>query len=185
MCGSRYPSFSNYLRDNQNVTDMIVPIYKQDIIVEKNIHEVIDFMDKATFRPTSAVITRHSFVKGFEFRGSVGSDGFCVIRNSDFQSSLAPMAKASITAINDNSCEVHLEIGPNMLIVIVMSLFAIGILAIGATAIYEIIAHGMIGDIVLIMIVFILFASVFFLFLRFGFYSRYKKLKSRMLKTLS
>lgn len=164
---------------------MIVPIYKQDIIVDRNIHKIIDFMDKATFRPVSAVITRRSFVKGFEFRGSVWSDGFCVIRNSDFQSSLAPMAKASITAINDNSCEVHLEIGPNILTVIFMSLFAIGILAIGATTIYEIITYGMVGDTVLIMTVFILFASVFFLFLRFGFYSRYKKLKSRMAELLS
>lgn len=164
---------------------MIAPIFKQDIIVNKNIHEIMDFMDKATFRPTSAVITRRSFVKGFEFRGSVWSDGFCVIRNSDFQSSLAPMTKASISAINDNSCEVHLEIGPNMLTVIFMSLFAIGILAIGATAIHEIITHGMVGDTVLILTVFILFASVLFLFLRFGFYSRYKKLKSRMVELLS
>lgn len=164
---------------------MIVPIYKQDIIVNKNIHEIMDFMDKATFRPTSAVITRRSFVKGFEFRGSVWYNGFCVIRNKDLQSSLAPMAKASITAINDNSCEVHLEIGPNILTVIFMSLFAIGILAIGTTTIYEIITYGMVGDTVLIMTVFILFASVFFLFLRFGFYSRYKKLKSRMVELLS
>lgn len=163
---------------------MIVPIYKQDIVVDKNVHEIMDFMNKATFRPTSAVITRHSFVKGFEFRGLVWSNGFCIIRNSDFQSSLAPMAKASITAINDNSCEVHLEIGPNILTVIFMSLFAIGILAIGATAIHEIITYGMVGDTVLIMTVFILFASVFFLFLRFGFYSRYKKLKSRMVELL-
>ncbi len=65
---------------------MIAPIFKQDFIVNKNIHEIIDFMDKATFRSTSAVITRRSFVKGFEFRGSVWSNGFCVIRNSDFQS---------------------------------------------------------------------------------------------------
>lgn len=164
---------------------MIVPIFKQDIIVNKNIHDIMDFMDKATFRPTSAVVTRRSFVKGFEFRGSVWSDGFCVIRNSDFQSSLAPMAKTSITAINDNSCEVHLEIGSNMLTVIFMILVAIGILAIGTTAIYEIITHGMGGGSVLIMTVFILFASVFFLFLRFGFYSRYKKLKSRMVELLS
>lgn len=164
---------------------MIVPIYKQDIVVDRNIHEIIDFMDKATFRSVSAVITRRSFVKGFEFRGSVWSDGFCVIRNSDLQSSLAPMAKASITAINDNSCEVHLEIGPNILTVIFMSLFAIGILAIGATTIYEIITYGIVGDTVLIMTVFILFASVFFLFLRFGFYSRFKKLKSRMVELLS
>lgn len=164
---------------------MIVPIYKQDIVVDKNIHEIIDFMDKATFRPTSVVIKRSSFVKGFEFRGSVWSNGFCVIRDSDFQSSLAPMAKASITDINDNNCEVHLEIGPNILIVIFMSLFAIGTLAIGATAIYEIITYGMIGDIVLSMTVFILFASAFFLFLRFSFYSRYKKLKGRMVELLS
>lgn len=73
---------------------MIVPIYKHNNVVDKNIHEIIDFMNKATFRPTSAVITRHSFVKGFEFRGLVESDGFCVIRNSDLKSSLAPMAKA-------------------------------------------------------------------------------------------
>ncbi len=164
---------------------MIAPIYKQEIVVDKNMHEIIDFMDKATFRPTSTVITRRSFVKGFEFRGSVWSDGFCVIRNSDFQSSLAPMAKASIISINDNSCEVHLEIGPNILTVIFMSLFAIGILAIGAIAIHEIITHGMGGGSVLIMTVFILFASVFFLFLRFGFYSRYKKLKNRMVELLS
>ncbi len=164
---------------------MIVPIYKQDIVVNMNIHEIMDFMDKTTFRPTSAVITRHSFVKGFEFRGSVWTDGFCVIRNSDFQSSLAPMAKASISPENENRCEVHLEIGPNILTVIFMSLFAIGILAIGATTIHEIIAHGMVGDTVLILTVFILFASVLFLFLRFGFYSRYKKLKSRMVELLS
>lgn len=164
---------------------MIAPIYKQDIIVEKNIHEIIDFMDKATFRPTSAVITRSSFVKGFEFRGSVWSNGFCVIRNSDLQSSLAPMAKASISPVNESSCEVHLEIGPSILTVIFMSLFAIGISAIGATAIYEIVAYGIIGDTVLIMIVFILFASVFLLFLRFGFYSRYKKMKSRIVELLS
>ncbi len=164
---------------------MIAPIFRQDIIVNKNIHEIIDIMNKATFRPTLSVITRRSFVKGFEFRGSVWSDGFCVIRNSDFQSSLAPMSKASITAINDNSCEIHFEIGPNMLTVIFMSLFAIGILAIGATAICEIITHGMVGDTVLIMMVFILFASMFFLFLRLGFYSRYKKLKSRMVELLS
>lgn len=164
---------------------MIVPIYKQDIIVDRNIHEIVYFMNKATFRPISAVITRRSFVTGFEFRGSVWTDGFCVIRNSDFESSLAPMAKASITAINDNSCEVHLEIGSNILTVIFMSLFAIGILAIGATAIHEITAHGMVGDTVLILTVFILFASVLFLFLRFGFYSRYKKLKSRMVELLS
>lgn len=164
---------------------MIVPIYKQDIVVDKNVHEIMDFMNKATFRPASALITQRSFVKGFEFRGSVWSNGFCVIRNSDLQSSLAPMAKASITAINDNSCEVHLEIGPHILTVIFMSLFAIGILAIGVTAIHEIITHGMVGDTVLIMMVFILFASVLFLFLRFGFYSRYKKLKSRMVELLS
>lgn len=164
---------------------MIAPIYKQDIIVDRNIHEIIDFMDKATFRPASAVITRRSFVKGFEFRGSVWSDGFCVIRNSDLQSSLAPMAKASISPVNENSCAVYLEIGPSILTVVFMSLFAIGILAIGATAIYEIIARGLIGDTVLIMTVFILFASVFFLFIRFGFYSRYKKLKSRMIELLS
>lgn len=164
---------------------MITPIYKQDIIVEKNIHEIIDFMNKATFRPASAVITRHSFVKGFEFRGSVWSNGFCVIRNSDLQSSLAPMAKASISPVNESSCEVHLEIGPSILIVIFMSLFAIGILAIGATAFYEIIAHGLVGDTMLIVTVFILFASVFFLFLRFGFYSRHKKMKSRMVELLS
>lgn len=164
---------------------MIVPIYKQDIIVEKNIHEIMDFMNMATFRPTSAVITQRSFVKGFEFRGSVWSNGFCVIRNSDLQSSLAPMAKASISPVNESSCAVHLEIGPNILTVIFMSLSAIGILAIGATAIHEIIAHGMVGDTVLIMTVFILFSSVFFLFLRFGFYSRYKKLKSRMVELLS
>ena len=164
---------------------MIVPIYKQDIVVDKNVHEIMDFMNKATFRPTSAVITRHSFVKGYEFRGSVWTDGFCVIRKSDFQSSLAPMSKASITAINDNSCEAHLEIGLNILTVIFMSLFAIGILAIGATTIYEIITYVMVGATVLIMIVFILFASVFFLFLRFGFYSRYKNLKSRMVELLS
>lgn len=164
---------------------MIVPIYKQDIVANKNVHEIVDFMNKATFCPISAVITRHSFVKGFEFRGSVWTDGFCVIRNSDFQSSLAPMAKASITAINDNGCEVHLEIGPNILTVIFMSLFAIGILAIGATAIHEIITYGMVGDTVLILTVFILFASVLFLFLRFGFYSRYKKMKSRMVALLS
>lgn len=164
---------------------MIAPIYKQDIIVEKNIHEIIDFMDKATFRPASAVITRHSFVKGFEFRGSVWSNGFCVIRNSDLQSSLAPMAKASISPVNESSCEVHLEIGPSILTVIFMSLFAIGILGIGATAFYEIIAHGLVGDTVLIMTVFILFACAFFLFIRFGFYSRYKKMKSRIVELLS
>lgn len=164
---------------------MIVPIYKQDIVVNKNIHEIMDFMDKATFRPASALITQRSFVNGFEFRGSVWSDGFCVIRNSDFQSSLAPMSKASITAIDDNSCEAHLEIGLNILIVILMSLFAIGILAIGTTAIHEIITYGMVEDTVLILTVFILFASVLFLFLRFGFYSRYKKLKSRMVELLS
>ena len=145
----------------------------------------MDFMDKATFRPASALITQRSFVNEFEFRGSIWSDGFCVIRNSDFQSSLAPMSKASITAINDNSCEAHLEIGLNILTVIFMSLFAIGILAIGATTIYEIITYGMVGDTVLIMTVFILFASLFFLFLRFGFYSRYKNLKSRMVELLS
>ena len=164
---------------------MIAPIYKQNIIVNKNIHEIMDFMDKATFRPTRVVITRRSFVKGFEFRGSVWSDGFCVIRNSDLQSSLAPMAKASISPVNENSCDVHLEIGPNILIVIFISLFAIGILAIGATAIHESITHGMGGGSVLIMTVFILFASAFFLFLRFGFYSRYKKLKSQMVEFLS
>lgn len=164
---------------------MIVPIYKQDIIVDRNIHEIVDFMNKATFRPISSVITRHSFVKGFEFRGSVWTDGFCVIRNSDFQSSLAPMAKASISPVNENCNEVHLEIGPNILTVIFMSLFAIGILAIGVTAIHEIITHGMVGDTVLIMMVFILFASVCFLFLRLGFYSRYKKLKGRMVELLS
>ena len=164
---------------------MIVPIYKQDIVVDKNVHEIMDFMNKATFRPALALITQRSFVKGFEFRGSVWSNGFCVIRNSDLQSSLAPMAKASISPVNENSCGVHLEIGPNILTVIVMSLFAIGILAIGATAIHEIITHGMVGDTLLIMTVFILFASVFFLFIRFGFYSRYKKLKSRMVELLS
>lgn len=164
---------------------MIVPIYKQDIVVNKNIHEIMDFMDKATFRPTSAVITRHSFVRGFEFRGSVWTDGFCVIRNSDFQSSLAPMAKATLSPINEDNCEVHLEIGLNILMVIFMSLFAIGTLAIGATAIYEIIVYGMVADTVLIMIVFILFASVFFLFLRFGFYSRYLKLRNRMIELFS
>lgn len=164
---------------------MIVPIYKQNIVVDKNLHEIIDFMDKATFRPTSAVIIRSSFVKGFEFRGSVWSNGFCVIRNSDLQSSLAPMAKASISPVNESSCEVHLEIGPSILTVIFMSLFAIGILAIGATAFYEIIAHGLVGDTVLIMTVFILFASAFFLFIRFGFYSRYKKMKSRIVELLS
>lgn len=117
---------------------MIAPIYKLDIVVDKNIHEIMDFMDKATFRPTSVVITQRSFVKGFEFRGSVWSNGFCVILNSDLQSSLAPMAKASISPVNENSCAVYLEIGT----VIFMSLFAIGILAIGAAAIYEIITHG-------------------------------------------
>ncbi len=164
---------------------MIVPIYKLDIVVDKNIHDIIDFMNKATFRPKSVLITRRSFVKGFEFRGSVWSDGFCVICNSDFQSSFAPITKASISPINESSCEVHIEIGPNMLTVIFMSLFAIGMLAIGATTIYEIITHRMDSDTVLIMTVFILFASVFFLFLRFGFYSRYKKLKSRMFELLS
>lgn len=164
---------------------MIAPIFKQDIIVNNNIHKIIEFMDKATFHPTSAVITRRSFVKGFEFRGSVWPDGFCVILNSDFQSSLAPTAKASISPVNENSSEVQLEIGPNILTVIFMSLFAIGILAIGATAIHEIITHGMGGGSVLIMTVFILFANAFFLFLRFGFYSRYKKLKSRMVEFLS
>jgi len=164
---------------------MIVPRYKLDIVVDKNIHEIMDFMNKVTFRPTSAMITRSGFVKEFEFRGSLWSNGFCVIRNSDFQSSFAPMAKASISPVNENSCEVHLEIGPNILIVIFMSLFAIGILAIGATAIYEIVAHGMIGATVLIMIIFILFTSVFIMFLRFSFYSRYTKLKSRMVELLS
>jgi len=164
---------------------MIVPIYKQDIVVDKNIHEIMDFINNATFRPTSIVITRRSFVKGFEFRGSLWSNGFCVISESDYLSSLAPMAKASISPVNENSCGIHLEIGPNILTVIFMSLFAIGILAIGATAIYEFVAHGMIGSTVLIMTVFILFASAFFLFLRFGFYSKYKKLKSRMLEILS
>ncbi len=164
---------------------MIAPIYKLDIVVDKNVHEIMDFMNKATFRPSSAVITRHSFVKGFEFRGSVWSNGFCVIRNSDLQSSLAPMAKASIYPINESSCEVHLGIGPNILTVIFMGLFAIGILAIGASAIYQILAHGIVGDSVLIMTVFILFASVFFLFIRFGFYTRYKKLKNRMVELLS
>ncbi len=164
---------------------MPIPIFKQEIVVNKNIHEIIDFMDKVTFRPTSVLITRNSFVKGFEYRGSVWTNGFCVIRNSDLQSSLIPMAKTSISPVNESSCEVHLEIGPSILTVIFMSLFAIGILAIGATAFYEIIAHGLVGDTVLIMTVFILFASVFFLFIRFGFYSRYKKLKSQMVKLLS
>lgn len=164
---------------------MPIPIFKQEIVVNKNIHEIIDFMDKVTFRPTSAVITRHSFVKGFEYRGSVWTNGFCVIRNSDLQSSPALMAKTSISPVNESSCEVHLEIGPSILTVIFMSLFAIGILAIGATAFYEIIAHGLVGDTMLIVTVFILFASVFFLFIRFGFYSRYKKLKSQMVKLLS
>lgn len=175
------PSNSNA----KSKTDMPIPIFKQEIVVNKNIHEIIDFMDKVTFRPTSAVITRHSFVKGFEYRGSVWTNGFCVIRNSDLQSSPAPMAKTSISPVNESSCEVHLEIGPSILTVIFMSLFAIGILAIGATAFYEIIAHGLVGDTVLIMTVFILFASVFFLFLRFGFYSRHKKMKSRMVELLS
>ncbi len=170
------PSNSNA----KSKTDMPIPIFKQEIVVNKNIHEIIDFMDKVTFRPTSAVITRHSFVKGFEYRGSVWTNGFCVIRNSDLQSSLAPMAKTSISPVNESSCEVHLEIGPSILTVIFMSLFAIGILAIGATAFYEIIAHGLVGDTMLIVTVFILFASVFFLFIRFGFYSRYKKLKSNI-----
>ena len=95
------------------------------------------------------------------------------------------MAKASISPVNENSCVVYLEIGPSILTVVFMILFAIGILAIGATAIYEIIAHGLIGDTVLIMTVFILFASAFSLFIRFGFYSRYKKMKSRMIELLS
>lgn len=163
---------------------MIVPVYKQDIIVDRNIHEIIDFMNKATFRPTSVVITRRSFVKGVEFRGYVDSDGFRIISNSDFESSFAPVAKASISPITENQSEVHLEIGMNAIVAVCLLLFSFGILAIAATAVHEIGNHGMTGGAVLLIILLSVFSGTVVLTLRYSFYSRYKKLKQRLIDIL-
>ncbi len=92
---------------------MPIAIFKQEIVVDKNIHEIIDFMDKVTFRPKSVLITPNSFVKGYEFRGSVWTDGFCVIRDSDFRSSVAPEAEAHIVPVTETQSKVYLKIGPN------------------------------------------------------------------------
>ena len=163
---------------------MIVPVYKQDIVVDGNIHEIIDFMNKATFRPTSAVITRRNFVKGVEFRGYVDSDGFRIISNSDFESSFAPMAKASISPITENQSEVHLEIGMNAIVAVCLLLFSFAILAIAATAVHEIGDHGMTGGAVLLIIILSVFSGMMVLTLRYSFYSRYKKLKQRLIDIL-
>ena len=163
---------------------MIVPVYKQDIVVDRNIHEIIDFMNKATFRPTSAVITRRNFVKGVEFRGYVDSDGFRIISNSDFESSFAPMAKASISPITENQSEVHLEIGMNAIVAVCLLLFSFAILAIAATAVHEIGDHGMTGGAVLLIIILSVFSGMMVLTLRYSFYSRYKKLNQRLIDIL-
>lgn len=163
---------------------MPISIFKQEIVVDKNIHEIIDFMDKSTYRPPVISLYRN-FVKGYEFCGQVWPTGFSVIRNVDFHSSIAPIAEAHIMPINETQSKVHLEIGPNELVAILLSVFFLVTLFIGGLAIYEIVDDGIGLDAVLLIIMFTLFGSVLFLFIRFGFYSRYKKLKKQMLEIFS
>lgn len=163
---------------------MIVPIFKQDNIVEKNIHEIIDFMDKSTYRPPVIALYRN-FVKGYEFCGQVWPTGFSIRRNVDFSSSVAPIAKAHIAPINETQSKVHLEIGPHGLVAILLGLVLMVTLFIGGLTIYEIVGNGIGLDAVLLIIMFTLLGSALFLFIRFGFYSRYAKLKKRMVELLT
>ena len=163
---------------------MPIPVFKQEMVIDKSIGEIIDVMDKSTYRPPVIALYRN-FVKGYEFCGQVWSNGFSVRRNIDFYSSVAPIAEAHIAPINETQSKVHLEIGPHELVTILLGLVFMVTLFIGGLATYEIIDNGIGLDAVLLIIMFTLFGGVLFLFIRFGFYSRYKKLKNRMLEILS
>ncbi len=164
---------------------MSLPFFKRNFIIDRPCVEVIDFMKKSTFSydsPTRFSDYRHK--RKYEFEGWVWENGFCVYENSVFRNSFAPEARAVILPVGDTQSSVRLEVG-------LYSIGAVGAIIVIIALIVTLIAivmrvseRGFDKEDAGLLFIVLLFGSVLFLFLRFGFYSGYKRLKSRILEVL-
>lgn len=153
--------------------------FRQVLTVNCNKEKLISTVASSTIDVTDTT----SYGRAAEFRGEVWPDGFQVSLNTAYYNSFESHASAYVKSLGNNKCEVYLEIGVNVLIMILMGIWNVGVLVGLVVAAISVFSSGDLAELEW-MLVFVPFIAADVLFLRFALYSNYKKLKYRILEFL-
>ena len=163
---------------------MILPVYKENRIVNRSCHEIMAGISRATYNPQFRK-RGWSYDKSYIFMGEVWSNAFKITNNTYSRNSFAPFAKGTVRPIDSNHTEVNIEIGPLMFVVVFMSIWGSGVLFFAAFLIYELFTRSTAGGLIVGFSVLALFIAVAAFFIRFGFFHNCKILRNHINEILS
>ncbi|WP_301026068.1 hypothetical protein [Muribaculum sp.] len=151
--------------------------FKKDIVVNRSCDELLSELSALTIISCD----RKNYGKKGEFRGNVWQNGFRIALNNYYWNSFESQAVGYVEALDVRQCIVHLSIGPNPLVLVVMCFwnlcFLVALIAASISAFSVNTSKGFAA-----LILFLPFIAVDVLFLRYALYSNYKKLKVRLLE---
>lgn len=154
--------------------------FKNDIVINRRCDELLSELSALTITSSD----RMNYGKEGEFRGVIWNNGFKIALNTHYWNSFESQATGYVEPLGNKQCVVHLNIGINPLILVLMCLWNLGLLVAIIAASISVFSDGTSSDFIA-MLLFLPFIIVNVVFLRFAIYSNYKKLKDRIFDLLT